>query len=253
MKISVVIITFNEQDRLAGALESCRAIADEMVVVDSYSTDETLAIAKKFNARIFQHRFQDYGSQKNFALGKARHPWILNLDADEQVSDQLNMEILKLKQGEEPEVGGFLIKRRSRYLGRWIRHSGWYPDRKLRLFKKESARWEGRIHERLVLDGRLRPLAGDILHYTYRNIADHVARLNRYSTFQSEEIRRQRKSCLLLRALLLPPITFLRHYVWRLGFLDGYPGLVIALISSWGTAMKYLKAIELKKENRPII
>ena len=141
----------------------------------------------------------------------------------------------------------FSMPRRTFYLGRWIDHGGWYPDRKVRLFKKNAASWHGRIHERLQVTGDIARLSGEILHFTYRDISDHVRRLDRYSSFQAEEIVRQKIKFLLLRLLLLPPTTFIRHFVWRLGFLDGFAGLVIAMVSSWGTALKYFKAIALKR------
>ncbi len=248
MKISAVIITFNEEDRLPDALTSLRGVADEIVVVDSYSTDRTPEIAMRAGAAFYQNRFEDYGQQKNFAMHKAGHEWILNLDADERLSPELKKAIMELKEQKAPEnIAAFAIKRKAFYLGRWIRHSGWYPDRKVRLFQKSKSSWQGRIHEKLQLTGPVAPLPGTILHYTYRDINDHIRRLNRYSDFQGEEIIRQRKKCLFLRLLILPTITFLRHYVWRMGFLDGFAGLVIAVVSSWGTAMKYFKAIASKR------
>jgi len=251
MKISAVIITFNEEDRLPDALASLEGIADEIVVVDSYSTDRTMAIAMAVQARVWQNRFEDYGQQKNFAMAKAGHEWILNLDADERVSPELKRAINELKEKAAPSaVAAFAIKRKTFYLGRWIRHSGWYPDRKIRLFKKSAATWQGRIHEKLLVDGVVARLDGDILHFTYRDIGDHVRRLERYSTFQAEEIGARGQNCLFLRLLLLPPVTFLRHYLWKLGLLDGFPGLVIATVQSWGTAMKYLKAMALKRRAR---
>jgi len=250
MKLSVVIITLNEEDRIEDALESCTGIADEIVVVDGYSNDRTVEIAEKYGAKIYKNQFVDFGSQKNFALDKAENQWVLNLDADERISETLEKEIRQLKQkpGKEIDADGFLIKRKTFYLGRWIKHSGWYPDRKLRLFRKDKSRWQGRIHEGLILEGKTKKIAGDILHFTYRNITDHINRLNRYSYMQAEDIARKKKKLLYLRALLLPPITFIRFYLWKLGILDGLPGLVIALVSSWATAMKYLKAIEMRRE-----
>jgi len=248
MKISAVIITFNEEDRLPDALASIQEVADEIVVVDSFSTDRTPEIARQARAATYQNRFEDYGQQKNFALQKASHEWVLNLDADERVSPELKTAILDLKEKEPPhDVAAFAIKRKTFYLGRWIRHSGWYPDRKVRLFKKNAASWHGRIHERLQVTGDISRMSGEILHFTYRDISDHVRRLDRYSNFQAEEIIRQKKKFLFLRLLLLPPTTFIRHFVWRLGFLDGFAGLVIAMVSSWGTALKYFKAIALKR------
>jgi glycosyltransferase involved in cell wall biosynthesis len=246
-KLSIVIITLNEEDRLEETLKSCIDIADEIVVLDSFSTDKTCDIAARYGAKIYKNKFVDYGSQKNAALDKAENEWILNLDADERVSDRLRQEILAFKQNENIPVDGFRINRKTFYMGRWIKHSGWYPDRKLRLFRKSKSRWRGRIHEALVLDGTTDRMGGDILHYTYRDMTDHINRLNRYSRMQARDIADKGKKLLHLRALLLPPITFLRFYIWKLGILDGFPGLVIALVSSWATAMKYLKAIELKK------
>jgi len=251
IKISAVIITFNEEDRLPDALASLQGVADEIVVVDSYSTDRTPEIAKQAQATVYQNRFEDYGQQKNFALQKAGCDWILNLDADERVSPELKKAIMELKQRKPAEnVAAFAIKRKSFYLGCWIRHSGWYPDKKVRLFRKAGSVWQGRIHERLLVNGDIAPLPGEILHFTYRDISDHVRRLNRYATFLAEEIIRQKKKCLLPRLLILPPVTFLRHYVWRLGFLDGFAGLVIASVSSWGTAMKYFKAIASRRSSK---
>lgn len=251
MKISAVIITFNEEDRLPDALASLLGVADEIVVVDSYSTDRTLAIAKAAQARVWQNCFEDYGQQKNFAMEKASYEWILNLDADERVSPELKRTISDLKENATPAaVAAYAIKRKTFYLGRWIRHSGWYPDRKIRLFKKSAATWQGRIHEKLLVTGAIARLGGDILHFTYRDISDHVQRLDRYANFQAEEIIRQNKKFLLPRLLILPPITFMRHYLWKLGLLDGFPGLVIATISSWGTAMKYFKALAMKRRSR---
>jgi glycosyltransferase involved in cell wall biosynthesis len=252
MKLSIVIITFNEEDRLEDCLKSCTNIADEIVVVDSYSTDNTLKIAEKYGARTIKKEFVDYGSQKNFAMQQAKFPWILNLDADERVSDTLEKEILKLKPLSHHQINadGFLIKRKTAYLGRWITHSGWYPDQKLRLFKKDKSQWHGRIHEGLKLDGITAKMDGDILHFTYRHITDHINRLNRYTKMQAEDIVTKKKKLLYLRAIILPPITFLRFYLWKMGLLDGYPGFIIALVSSWATAMKYIKAIELNRAKR---
>ncbi|MBN2398760.1 MAG: glycosyltransferase family 2 protein [Candidatus Aminicenantes bacterium] len=252
MKISAVIITLNEEERLPDALASLRGIVDEIVVVDSYSTDRTPEISRQAGVTFYQNRFDDYGQQKNFAMHKAEHEWILNLDADERVSPELKKAMMELKAQKPPEnIAAFSITRKAFYLGRWIRHSGWYPDRKIRLFRKSKSSWQGRIHERLHVTGLVAPLPGVILHYTYRDINDHIRRLNHYSNFQSEEIIRQRKKCLFLRLLILPPVTFLRHYIWRLGFLDGFAGLVIAVVSSWGTAMKYFKAIAGKRTAEP--
>jgi len=249
MRISVVIIAFNEEDRLEDALKSCKEIADEIIVIDSYSTDKTVNIAERNGAKVIQNQFENYGAQKNFAMQQAKYPWVLNLDADERVSKGLRNEILELKKRGTKNFSAYKIKRKTSYLGKWIRHSGWYPDKKTRLFKKNSSRWEGRIHEGLLVDGKISDeLNGDILHFTYRDITDHINRLNRYSKMQAEDIVKKGKKLLYLRAIILPPITFLRFYIWKMGVLDGFPGFLIALISSWSTAMKYIKSIELKRK-----
>jgi glycosyltransferase involved in cell wall biosynthesis len=247
MKISLVIITLNEEDRLEETLKSCREIADEIVVIDSFSTDRTIDIARKYTTHIFKNPFVDYSTQKNLAIDKAKYDWILNLDADERISGTLKDEIIKLKKAETIPFDGFFMNRKTYYLGRWVKHSGWYPDQKLRLFKKDKSRWQGRVHERLIVNGKVGRINGDIIHYTYRDMDDHLNRINRYSRMQAQDIARRGKKLLLLRALILPPITFLRFYIWKMGVLDGFAGLVIALVSSWGTAQKYLKAIEIKK------
>jgi glycosyltransferase involved in cell wall biosynthesis len=252
VKISVAVIAFNEADRIADALKSCRAVADECLVVDSGSTDQTAAIARNLGARVIQHPFQDYGSQKNIARRLCRHDWVLNLDADERISPELERALLNLKRNPpEAHISGFQIRRKTAYLGRWIGHGGWYPDRKLRLFRRDHAVWVGRVHERLELKGEVDTLPGHILHYTYRDLADHVSRLNRYSTLQAEDLVEKRKRFLLLNAFLRPPLTFMRCYLWRGGFRDGFPGLVIALISAWSTGLKYLKARSLRRPSPP--
>ncbi len=250
-KLSVAIITFNEEDRLEDALKSCREIADEIVVVDSFSTDKTCDIAEKYGAVIHKQEFLDYGSQKNTALEKSQYPWVLNLDADERVDEELKQAILAFKQTDgDPGVEGFQINRKTFYLGRWVKHSGWYPDRRLRLFRKDKSQWQGRVHEALVLEGNMDRMDGNILHYTYRDISDHINRLNRYSRMQAHDIVKKGKKLLYPRALLLPGVTFIRFYLWKLGILDGLSGFVIATVSSWATAMKYLKAIEIKRETK---
>jgi len=252
MKISAVIIAFNEEDRLTDALISCQDIADEIIVIDSYSTDKTVEIAKKNGAIIIQNEFKNYGDQKNFAMKQASNNWVLNLDADERISEELKSEILNIKKKDikdDNDFSAYKIKRKTSYLGRWIKHSGWYPDKKIRLFKKDKSHWEGRIHEGLIVEGSISSeLNGDILHYTYRDVTDHIKRLNRYSKMQAEDIVKKGKKLLYLRVIILPPITFVRFYVWKMGVLDGFPGFLIALISSWSTAMKYIKAIELNRK-----
>lgn len=244
MEITAVMITHNEADRLPEALSSLDGVVDDILVVDSFSTDETVTLARSLGARVVQHVFSDYSSQKNYANSLAKGAWILSIDADERLSPRLASEIKTLRQLDDVPVAGYSFNRKTWYLGRFVTHSGWYPDHKVRLFAKDKARWRGRIHERLELDGKIGCLTGELLHYTYRSIADHVARLNRYSTFLSQNIKTESRVQLLVKALSSPFFTFIRHYILKAGFMDGFAGLVIALISSYGTALKYLKAYE---------
>ena len=250
LKISAVIIAFNEEDRLPAALDNLKGTVDEIVVVDGFSADRTAEIARAMGAHVFQNEFSDFASQKNYAMQKARNDWILNIDADERLDEDLKLSLAGLKaDGPHSQLAGFSMHRKTFYLGRWILHSGWYPDKKIRLFKKTKSHWQGRIHERLVVAGAVGHLHGAILHYTYRDLADHFRRINHYSSLQAEDIIKKRKKCLLARSIFLPLTTFIRHYFVRLGFLDGFAGFVIALLSSWATALKYLKALEWKRSH----
>src|SRR4030043_929488 len=176
MEISAVIITFNEERRLEDALKSLAGVVSEIVVVDCHSADETVKIARRYPDRVFERAWTNFAEQKNFANGKALHLWVFSLDADERVSPELREELLNLR-GLEPEGDAFSIPRQVFYLGRWVRHSGWYPDRKLRLFRKARARWEGEyVHEKLVVDGPVGKLRGPLHHFTYPDIHEHPAR-----------------------------------------------------------------------------
>ena len=187
MEISVVIITYNEEAKIEAALKSVADIASEIIVVDRHSTDETVKIARKYTDRVLLREWTNYADQKNYGNAKASYPWILSLDADERVSDELRKEIQELK-SKEPECAAFSMPRQTFYLGRWIRHSGWYPDRKIRLFLKDKARWEGEyVHEALVVDGKVCKLKGLLHHFTYDNIHDHIDRLNTFSGLSAQK------------------------------------------------------------------
>ncbi len=249
MKISVCIITYNEEDRVEETLKSVEEISDEIIVVDAFSTDRTPEIVKSFGAKFFQREWDGYSNQKNFAISKAQHPWVLSIDADERISKELKDEIAKLKNIEH-DFDGFSFKRRTFYMGKWIKHSGWYPDKKVRLFKKDLAQWEGDfVHENLVFKGKVKELKGELLHYSYRNLADHILRINRYSTLASQKMFKEGKKSSYAKILLLPPITFLKHFIFRLGFLDGVQGLLISMFSSYYVFLKFAKLRELEREN----
>jgi glycosyltransferase involved in cell wall biosynthesis len=252
MEISAVIITYNEERRLEGALKSLAGVAAEIIVVDCHSTDETVRIARKYTDKVFERTWTNFADQKNFGNSKASHPWILSLDSDERLSPELRAELLELQKG-EPEADAFSMPRFVFYLGRWVRHSGWYPDRKVRLFRRDGARWEGEyVHEKLVFAGRLRKLRGSLHHFTYRNIGEHLARINKFSDLGAQKLYGQRKKARWHHLLFLPFFRFLRAYIWKGGFLDGFPGLVISVLTGYAVFARYAKLREIWKKGERI-
>jgi len=252
MEISVVIITYNEEKRLEPALQSVSGLASEIIVVDSHSEDETVSIANKFTDKVFQRKWTNYADQKNFANSKAAYTWILSLDADERLSPDLKKELILLRQT-EPRCAGYSIPRQVYYLGRWIRHSGWYPDRKVRLFRKDKARWEGEyIHEKLVLDGLIGRMSSPIYHFTYRNIHDHIQRINLFSGLGAQKLYAQKKKCRWFHLCFLPFLRFFKSYIWKAGWLDGFAGFVIAVLHGYAAFARYAKLREIWKKGERI-
>jgi len=253
MKISVVFITYNEEDRLEAALKSVEGVADEIVVVDRFSSDNTAAVAKQHTSRFFQREWTNFADQKNFANSKATCDWILSLDADERLSSELRREILALKSGAEPEFAAFSMPRQAYYLGRWIKHSGWYPDRKTRLFRKDRARWEGAfVHETLIVEGTVRKLHGILQHFTYRNVGDHVVRMNTYAGLAAQKLYAEQKKCRWYHLAVMPLFAFLGTYIWKTGFLDGAAGFIIAAMQGSGVFIRYAKLREIWKKGERI-
>ncbi len=250
MEISVVIITYNEEQRLEVALQSVHDIASEIIVVDSFSTDKTIDIAHKYTDRVYRRKWTNFADQKNFANSKASFPWILSLDGDEALSPELQKEIIALKD-QNPEVTAFSMPRQVFYLGRWIRHSGWFPDRKARLFRKEKAHWEGEyVHERLVLEGSVQKLRGVLYHFSYRDIRDHLERINKFSDLGAQKLYAQGKKCQWPHLFFLPFFRFFKSYIWRAGYLDGFAGLVIAVLHGFAVFIRYAKLREIWREGK---
>ena len=245
--LSVCIITGNEEDNVRRCLESV-VWADEIVVVDSFSVDRTQEIAREFTDRVFQHRWVGYIGQKAIARNLARGEWILFVDADEVVSPQLREEILALfRAGVPAGVDGFDFPRQVWYMRRWIRHGDWYPDAKLRLFRKARGRCCGiEPHERIEVDGEVRHLRAPLFHYTYDDVADQLDTMNRFSTIsaRNERLLRKPAAYLLWGMLMHPPFRFFRCYFLKRGFLDGVAGLVIARSAAFSTFVKYAKLWE---------
>jgi len=245
MKITATVITLNEEHNLAAALESL-SFADEIIVVDSESTDRTVEIARQFTDRVFVRPWPGYSAQKNFAAEQASNDWVFSLDADERVSKELGRVIATLK-NTEPPAAGFEMKRCAFYLGRWIKHSGWYPDYKLRLYDRTRGRWRGDyVHETLEADGRVERLEGDLLHYTVRNASQHHLRMDRYTTLAAAKLYAQGKRVSFASLLFLPIAVFIRSYIFKLGILDGIPGLAIARFAAHYEFLKNLKLWEMR-------
>ena len=240
-RVSAVVITFNEERNIARCLESLRGVADDVVVVDSGSSDRTEEICRAHGADFVRQDWLGYAAQKNLADDRARHDWILSLDADEALSAELRRSILALKQGGEVRVAEFA--RLTNYCGHWVHHGGWYPDRKVRMFDRRKVRWEGGPHERLrgFTRGEVVRLAGDCLHYSYDTVEDHHRQADRLTTLSAEDLFRRGKRAGFLKLHLGPAWKFVLDYLLRLGFLDGAAGFRIAWISAGATRMKYVK------------
>jgi len=238
--ISAVLITYNEETDLPRALASMAGVADEFVIVDSGSTDRTCEIARQAGARVVQRAFDHYDTQKNFAASQATYDWVLALDADEALSPELRDSLLTWKQ-QEPQEIAYQVATLSNYLGGWIKHSGWYPEYRIRFYRRDRAKWVGAIHESVRADGPVGKLEGDLLHYTMAAIAEHYAKMGGYTNRAAEDLyargRRNWRGGMLVAA----PWTLVQRFFLQLGFLDGYRGAVIAWTSARYVWLKYRK------------
>lgn len=247
MKLTVTVITYNEADHIAAALESV-TWADEILVVDSGSTDGTAEIARQRASRVIVRDWPGYSAQKNFAADQATHDWVLSLDADERVTPALAAEIRGiLERG--PAIKGYRIKRVSYYLGRWIRGTDWYPDYQLRLYDRRAGRWNGlKIHESFRLsEGRPELLAGEIEHYAYRDISHHLKKIDAYTTLIAEQWQAEGRTTSPASMVLHPTFAFFRNYVLRRGFMDGTPGLIVSAINAYYVFLKLAKLWERRR------
>jgi glycosyltransferase involved in cell wall biosynthesis len=245
MKISAVVVCGNEEANIAECLESVRW-CDEIVVVDSLSSDRTPEIARAYTDRVIQRPWPGFVAQKQFALEQATGDWVLSLDADERCTPELRDAIrAALPRADAHGLAGFEVRRHVFYLGRWIDHGGWYPDWKLRVLRRGRGRWTGvDPHDRLEADGPVARLEADLVHYTYRDFAQHLRTVDRFAAVVAEEWRKEGRRFSLLDALFHPPAKFLECYVWKRGFLDGWPGFVIAATSAFYVFAKQVKLRE---------
>lgn len=244
--LSVTIVTLDEAANIAAAIDSV-AFADEVVVVDAGSADGTAAIAREKGARVETRAWTGWVDQKNFAASLARHDWILSLDADERVPPALADEIRALL-STDPPLRGYRVPRVTFHLGRWIRTTDFYPDFQTRLYDRRAARWQGKyVHESVAVDGGAGQLENELLHYSYRDLRDHLDRINHYTTLAARQMHEGGRRSGPLHLLVHPPAAFLRNYVLRRGFLDGTAGLTLSAVNAYSVFLKFAKLWELQR------
>ena len=249
-KLSVVIITYNEERNIARCLESVKDIADDIIVVDSFSTDNTKQIAINSGSRFIEHAFEGHIQQKNWAISQAKYPHILSLDADELPDEKLKAEILKIKDNWTHD--GYYFNRLNNYCGKWLRHSGWYPDRKLRLWDSRKGRWAGENpHDTFIMnkDATLRYISGNILHYSFYSVSQHILQVNKFTDIGAQAAYNKGKRSGLLKIFFYPKWKFFRDYIIKLGILDGYWGFVVCKISAHAKFLKYVKLYRIQKSS----
>ena len=248
-KISAVIITFNEERNIERCIKSLENVADEIIVVDSFSTDNTQAICQKFNVKFVQQKWLGYSEQKNFANSLTKYDLILSLDADEALSEELKNSILEVKNNFETVA--YSMNRRTNYCGKWIKYCGWYPDKKIRIFDKKIASWNNlQVHEELEFSVATveKHIKGDILHYSYYTVQEHFERSVKYAILSAEVAFAKNKKSSKFNIFFNPKWNFFHSFIIKLGFLDGYHGYLICKINSYATFLKYTKLHELNKE-----
>ncbi|TGL57367.1 glycosyltransferase family 2 protein [Leptospira ognonensis] len=251
-KLSVAIITFNEEKNILDCIHSVESFADEIIILDSFSTDKTKELASSISkVKFFENPFYGHVEQKNLAISHCKNEWILSLDADERADNVLQTEIINfLSNSEDESTQGFQIARLTYHLGRWIRHSGWYPQRRYRLFKKQSAKWVGENpHDFIeITDSKFgKTMKGNILHYSFSDFSHQLTTINQFSSIVAFSRFSKGQRFSLIKSILKPLGKFVEIYVFKFGFLDGIPGLYIALSSSFSTFLKYAKIYELEK------
>ncbi len=247
-RISACIISFNEEKKIEGCIESLLPVVDEIIVVDSLSSDRTVELASKYTDKIFHQKFLGHVEQKNLAVSKAQYDWVLSLDCDERLTPELQQSILAIKDSVD-EHDAYRMARKTFYVYRWLNYC-WYPDRKIRLFNKNSAKWGGvNPHDRIELDGRdVVDLAGDIEHYSFDSISAHLKTIDSFTEIGAREIIKKNKRVTLLSPFTHATWTFIRLYFLRRGFMDGFAGLVVSLLSFMHVFVKYSKVIFIRRQ-----
>jgi len=248
--VSAIVVCFNEEDRLEDCLKSV-FWCDEIVVVDSFSTDGTPEIARRYATRFEQREWAGYRDQKAYAHSLATQKWVLLIDSDERVTENLHKEMLQAMAADQGEFAAYAIPRLVYYLGRWWRRGGWYPDYDVRLFRRDRATWGGvDPHEKIIVDGKVRRLQHPLHHYSYRSIDDHINRINRFTTISSAELSKAGGRWRLSDALLRPAVRFFRSYILKRGFMEGFAGFYVALTAAVYVFLKYAKLWELESKEK---
>ena len=248
-KISACIISYNEEQKIEGCLKSLEGIVDEIIIVDSLSTDKTKEIAKKYTDKIFEQKFLGHVEQKNLAVEKASFDWILSLDCDERLTDELKESILKIKDNIDI-ADAYRMARKTFYVYRWLNHC-WYPDFKVRLFNRKSAKWGGtNPHDRVEVRGdNIVTLNGDIQHFSFNSISEHIQTIDSFTEIGAQEIIKKGKRVSLASPFTHGIWTFVKLYIFKKGFMDGYAGLVVSVLSGMHAFIKYSKVIMLMKKS----
>lgn len=246
-KLSAVIITYNEERNVDRCIHSLQGVVDEILAIDSLSTDRTKSICTKLGVRFYEQPWLGYSEQKNQGNALAKFDYVLSIDADEALSDELKKSILELKQ--KGFSGAYRFNRLTNYCGQWIHHSGWYPDAKVRIFNRNQVKWTGAIHETLTLENtQVQPLKGDLLHYSYYTEAEHYRQIEKFTNIAAQDYFEKNKKVPTIKLWLSPAAKFIRDYVIKRGFLDGKAGLKICLLSAKTTYLKYYKLKQLLKK-----
>ena len=239
--LGALVLTYNEEENIEDCLESISWV-DEVVVVDSYSEDDTLELASKYTDKVFKRKFDDFASQRNFGLDRLESDWVLILDADERITDRLREQIEGIL--EAPGAEGYQVSRKNYFLGRWIKYCGWYPDYTLRLFKLEGNRYDGLVHEGVDIKGEVKKLEEPLIHYTYQGLEEYLDKINHYTTLDAKEKYEKGVEKGLVYFLFRPVVEFIKKYILKQGFRLGRPGFILSILSAYYQFLKYAKLWE---------
>ncbi len=250
--VSVYVLTTNNRRTIERCLKSL-FWAEELVVVDSFSQDGTYEVCKQYAHKLFQRAWTGHRDQYQYAADLTTRDWIMFVDADEEIPNELIEEIRAEINRKANDTDGYFVYRRTYYLGRWIRYGGWYPDGEIRLYRRNKGRWEGGLHAKLVVDGKMGVLKNQYHHYTYGNISDQIQTIDKYSEIAAQDLLKSGKTFSLLKLLFHPPFRFIKEYLVKLGFRDGLPGFVIIVSTMFYVFIKYAKLWELQRAKHPSV